>query len=911
MNSRRSLPCRADGAQISRPPAQQASQWVAHLTWILASAFVGVIQLAPTPAVAALRTWTGASLTSGNWSSAANWDAGVPTTGDILNFSAGALRKTANTNNLPAGMMFSTINLFGTGWHLRGNSVTITNYLTAGNPAGTNIIDNDVIAGGPAAAFTLSSFSSAARLTLNGDVILNTHNLHTDGPGDFVIAGVISGPGGIFKANTGDLSLAGLGANTFTGTTVVAGGILRLNRYTIGGGLTFSGTTAIPGTLSIGGFNSTLIGDIAVLERENQISDSSVVAVNSTGSLELSDENDTIGELRLYGGTVSTGTGTLWVDGPIVAGMPLVVNKDSVIAGHLNLGGRGAGPQMVDVAQGVQLNITAAISGATTSPLVKTNRGDLWLTSSNSFSGDVVIEGGYVTITDGHALGNTNGVTRPALGQLNLWGTFGVLETLDVTGPAGNVATLSGNASWIGPIRLDDDLAIVTATNTTLSVIGPISGPAGWTKYGDGTLQFKTASTNNYGGTSWVREGGFIMDGVFNQPVVPGPLVIGVAADPTNTTRVWPIKQNQIADTAPVTLNHSGVLDLSQFNDTVGSLIFNGGAVETSSGTLTLNGDIVVNATNESARISGRLSLGGATRSIHTIGHGSTPDLAMACVISDGGAPAGLTKTGLGSVRLTASSTFTGPTTLAEGTLQVDGSLAASSQLQLNHPVTPDATPHATLAGYGSVPSIVPSPDGTVSPGASPGRLTVQGNADLANTDLRIELNGIFAVIGYDQLRATGNVSLNNTRLLVTAGFTPATNYTFLIVDKTSPGPVNGTFNNAPEGGLLPVGGQFYRITYTGGDGNDIVLQRVDPGSVPPALTGISTVTADSLTISGQGAPFVVYVLEGTPSLQVPVVWLPLQTNTANAQGAYQFTDAFKNGGTPVHPEWFYRVVTQ
>jgi hypothetical protein len=75
------------------------------------------------------------------------------------------------------------------------------------------------------------------------------------------------------------------------------------------------GATAILGDLVIGDYASTLIGDIAVLERDNQIANTSTVSVRPTGSLELSDENDTIGELRLAGGTVTTGIGLLGVEG--------------------------------------------------------------------------------------------------------------------------------------------------------------------------------------------------------------------------------------------------------------------------------------------------------------------------------------------------------------------------------------------------------------------------------------------------------------------------------------------------------------------------------------------------------------------------------------------------------------------
>jgi len=437
---------------------------------------------------ATIRTWTGGSATSGNWTSAANWSGGAPVVGDILSFPDTGARRTSNTNNFPAGTTFSTINIFDPGYRLRGNSVTISNYVSAGTGSGTNYVDFDLNAAGPGVGITFRSFANNDRLVINGDINLNARTLTTEGPGDFTIAGVISGSGGILKKNTGDLTLAGLGANTFTGTTIVGAGILRLNRYNLAGGLTFVGATAIPGNLTIGDFVSTLVGDIVVLDRDNQIANTSMVSVYATGSLELSDESDTVGELRLAGGTVTTGTGLLGVEGPITALLPVNVSKDSVIAGRLNLGARGDEPQVVDVNEGVQLHISAQVSGVSSADLIKENRGELILSASNTFSGDVEITGGTVTILHGSSLGSTTGVTKPILGTLAISGSIGISESLEVPGPAGTLMVNSGSPSWLGSVVLEDDLNIYVPTNSFLSVVGQISGPAGWLKYGDGTL---------------------------------------------------------------------------------------------------------------------------------------------------------------------------------------------------------------------------------------------------------------------------------------------------------------------------------------------------------------------------------------------------------------------------------------
>ncbi len=817
--------------------------------------------IAVTPCNAAtVRTWTGGSATSGNWTTAANWSSGVPVAGDILNFVGTGARKSSNTNNFAAGTTFSVINVFGTGYRLRGNRVTITNQVAVGNPAGTHAIDLDITLGGPASFVSLVSFNASAQLTLNGDINLGSRTLYTEGPADFIIGGVISGSGGIFKRNTGDLSLSGLGANTFTGTTTVGGGILRLGRYNIGPGLTIVGTTAIAGDLIIGDFVSTLIGRIAVLDRDSQIANTSTVTVRPTGSLELSDENDTIGELRLHGGTVTTGNGVLSVDGGIYAIQPAIVNKDSVIVGRLNLGGRGDGPQLIDVAQGVQLNIPAQISGVTTAHLIKTNRGELFLSASNTFHGDVEIVGGTLTITHGNALGTTNGVTKIDLGTLALSGTFVIPETLVIPGPFGTLDLVNGSASVLGNVILDDDLTVVSATNSTLNIVGQISGPAGWVKYGPGTFQFKTTYTNTYAGTSWVREGNFIMDGVFNQPVIPGPFVIGDPADPPNSTRAWPIKHNQIADLAPVTIHQSGEMPMIGFHDTIGSLQGTG-EIDLGSGTLT------VGANNTSTSFSGVLN-----------GAGS------------------LVKIGSATLSLTGNNTCTGVTTNISGTLLIDGSLGNTVEVHSG----------AVLGGNGQVQAITGLAGGEVSPGSSPGRLQVQGNVALADSLYRVELNGLTPGTDYDQLRVSGNVDLGASTLLATVGFAPALGDNFVIIDKVSRGPVTGGFLNLPEGSTIGVGVHNYRITYQGGDGNDVALTHVEMSgfrfsSITPSATG-------QMQLLGQGVPFGIYILEAAPHLNSPIPWTPIATNTANALGVYEFIDVYADNGMNLHPARLYRV---
>src|SRR5262249_34658265 len=46
--------------------------------------------------------------------------------------------------------------------------------------------------------------------------------------------------------------------------------------------------------------------------------------------------------------------------------------------------------------------------------------------------------------------------------------------------------------------------------------------------------------------------------------------------------------------------------------------------------------------------------------------------------------------------------------------------------------------------------------------------------------------------------------------------------------------PVSGTFSGLPEGAVITLGGNQFRISYVGGDGNDLVLTAIATANKPP-----------------------------------------------------------------------------
>ena len=111
-------------------------------------------------------------------------------------------------------------------------------------------------------------------------------------------------------------------------------------------------------------------------------------------------------------------------------------------------------------------------------------------------------------------------------------------------------------------------------------------------------------------------------------------------------------------------------------------------------------------------------------------------------------------------------------------------------------------------------------------------------------TTFAVEMNGN----QHDQLNVSGTVTLGNAILSVT-GLPPSA--PIVIIDNDLTDAVVGTFAGLPQGAAVLLGGVTLTLSYTGGDGNDVVL---DPGGVSEVLTGIYVGNGvDNRQITGLG----------------------------------------------------------
>ena len=198
------------------------------------------------------------------------------------------------------------------------------------------------------------------------------------------------------------------------------------------------------------------------------------------------------------------------------------------------------------------------------------------------------------------------------------------------------------------------------------------------------------------------------------------------------------------------------------------------------------------------------------------------------------GTGAGLAKVGTGALTLTGkSATPGGSWQVRQGTLQLGDPSHSDASVQAALAVAAGAT----FAGTGQVTGTVTNA-GTVAT-ATGGTLAITGGyTQAAGATLLVPPTWS----GSSRMSVTGAVALAGG-LRIAPGTAPGDVGQLTLIDNTGSGPVSGTFDGLPEGATTTVAGTTYRISYTGGDGNDVVLtiaQRAGgaAGGVAGALTG-------------------------------------------------------------------------
>ena len=752
-------------------------------------------------APAAVKTWSGA--VNGIWSVAANWAGGVaPVNGDDLVFPSGAARTTI-TNDY-ATLLRLRVNSIsfttGIGYILRGNSLTVSNNLTASHASpNVNTVEFGLTSG---TNQTFQCVNAGASLILSGAINLGGSTVTCGGSGSLTLGGVISGTGGITKTGGGTLTLSGAADNTFAGDTLVNEGLLLLAK---------SSGQGVPGDLVVGINSQLAVGATARFLNSYQIVRSATVNHNSVLDLNGFTESfavppiDDSPVLRLNGGgDVQTGAGLLRLPPNSIVLVDPGASGSSTISGRLGLDGSNPAEDSQVFAVGsvallgaVPLTISAVVEneGGRTNGLTKSGLGEMRLSGNNIFVGPVTVNDGRLTVASSAALGaaNPDGVTVNSNASLAIDGSLNLSTKplyLKSSSPFA-LEILSGSSRWGSVFEFFEDAVVNVHPGAVLKIDNVVTGgDSRLTKTGAGQLILAGSTANHVTNTTTVAEGTLILSNTgFNQTIV-GPLIIGDGVGGADADVVRLGRVRQIGNNIPVTIHSSGLLDLNGLSDAFGAL--------SGYGRVNLNGGILeANYPDATSTFDG--------------------------VISGAG---DFYKDGTGTLTLNGNNTYTGTTVLYADALTPGGPLLVNG----SQPQSPVAISNGcTLGGTGVVGTVTVASGGTVSPGASTGILTSSNVTWSAGSTFRVELNGATPGTGHDQINVRGLVSLGGATLNVSVGFTPEPGQSFVILNNDFTDAVSGTFAGLANGATLTAGGFTFLVRYNGGSGNDIVLADTRP----------------------------------------------------------------------------------
>jgi fibronectin-binding autotransporter adhesin len=751
-------------------------------------------------------TWTGgATATNSNWSNSANWNTPLPNDG-------------------------TAVAVFGSSPAEATNSMVDVNYsinglvFAAGAPSYH-------ITGGPAVTLTIgaggiSNFSTNFQ-TLALPLYLSTTQTWDIAEGARLTASQFIGGAtgaGLVKTGAGILVLSA--ANTYTGDTTVAGGILVIqqgaalgagNLVMAGGDLRSTAASTVeiaPATLtmaenSASTFSVAPAGTLALRPENLIVAANSAVtfgAPNFTGIIRLGPASASVsplaGALTVAAGTLIAENTTLgaWTENAsattIASGATL--NFDGHSATVANLQGSGTlrigSDPVFDVPAGATEmtlrsgNFSGAIVGS--GMVVKSGTGLLTLSGNNTYNAGTSIEGGTLAISGAGALGTGN--IEMAGGELRS------LHAGLVTLHPASIYTRFGESAHFS----------VAAGGTLLLQPNEYSINAG---------SALTFGAPGFTGTTILGGGG-----VFYEDEI-GPITIAAGTVGEQNSRIA-----QLTAVAPSTTIAAGAtLNLGY---------------STPSG-----GDAPAGAAH-SATIRNLLGAG----TLHT---GNLPGQGVQITLTNAnfsGAITGDAQVNIdtsGAATLSGASTYTGGTLVSTGTLTVqNGSGSATG----TGAVTVLSGAH--LNGNGAISGVVTvESGGTIAPGTSVGQLRVGGLSLLEGGTIAFELGGTTAGTTYDQLVVSGSVFLaGELQLSLAHGFVPQLGDTFFIINVLDDLPGNstsGAFANV-VGDTITVGDVTFAVSYGAAAGslaNDVALTAIvvpEPGTWLLALTGLAALAA-------------------------------------------------------------------
>ena len=166
-------------------------------------------------------------------------------------------------------------------------------------------------------------------------------------------------------------------------------------------------------------------------------------------------------------------------------------------------------------------------------------------------------------------------------------------------------------------------------------------------------------------------------------------------------------------------------------------------------------------------------------------------------------------------------------------------------------------TTSGIVSGTGKMGFLKLLSGGKLAPGLSPGCLSSNNLTFEAGSSFEVELGGKTVCTEYDQQKVIGTVTLGNAALSVLAfnKYKLLAGSTFTILDNDGADAITGTFKDLAEGATFKgPDGSVLKISYKGGDGNDIDLTVITASTPDTGFGMILNNPALTLGVTGLAA---------------------------------------------------------
>ncbi|TAD90928.1 MAG: hypothetical protein EAY75_04060, partial [Bacteroidetes bacterium] len=427
-------------------------------------------------------TWGANS--NNEWYQGGNWAggsyAGVQGTAaansNVATFTSAYTGTTPNINMGTASLNLGAISIDNT----RTTALTVSNNNTTAGQlrlygATVNGVANTILRNNGAGLLTLLGLQTGTMDLVLGNTTNNIINI--DNSGGITISSTISGANPLTKTGSGTGILELTGQNTYTGTTTVSGGTLRLNRVGIPG-------STLPGT------NSVVVNSGGTL-RISTFQSLNNVTVNEGGTLIL-EANLSVNGSFLVNGTLQINAGAfIGAKRPTYGSNATLVYNTGGVYGRSNewSATTGAGfPANVQISNNTTLNLGFSESGGLNGAEINKNT----TLSSNiprAISGNLTIDAGATLSMNIADYVMTASLTVP--GNVNINGT------LSLSSNTGGDINVSGNWTEGAAATFNANAGNVFLNGTGTQTISRTSGTNSFPRLQLGKANGSVALSNN------------------------------------------------------------------------------------------------------------------------------------------------------------------------------------------------------------------------------------------------------------------------------------------------------------------------------------------------------------------------------------------------------------------------------